>query len=185
MARKSSQLALFAGVALLMVALAGCGAAGAPSAGAPSAGAPSAGASADGSQSSRINVEIHAFEVEPDLATVKAGPVTFFVTNTDVQKHEMLVVPFPDAPSSESGVKAALQPGRDGPLEQVMSRMVYDTSVLRLNEDDLGSLGEVADIEGGTSGEVTLDLAPGTYLLLCNLPVHFQAGMWTKLTVTR
>lgn len=96
----------------------------------------------------------------------------------------MLVVPFPDAAPGEGGVKAATQPAPAGPLEQVMARMVYDKSVLRLNEDALGSLGEVADIEGGQSGEVTLDLAPGTYLLLCNLPVHFQAGMWTKLTVT-
>lgn len=174
MAQKLTRLALSAGVVILMVALAGCGAAGAPAASKPA-----------GPESGRVNVEIHAFEVEPDIATVKAGPITFFVSNTDVQKHEMLVVPFPDAPTSQSDVKAATQSVAAGPLEQVMSRMVYDTSVLRLDEDALGSLGEVADIEGGQSGEVTLDLAPGTYLLLCNLPVHFQAGMWTKLTVTR
>lgn len=34
------------------------------------------------------------------------------------------------------------------------------------------------------SGWVTLDLQPGRYELLCNLPGHYRAGMYTELTVT-
>jgi uncharacterized cupredoxin-like copper-binding protein len=28
-------------------------------------------------------------------------------------------------------------------------------------------------------------LMPGNYQLICNQPNHYQAGMWTKLTVTQ
>ena len=31
---------------------------------------------------------------------------------------------------------------------------------------------------------VTFDMQPGTYLLICNVPGHFAAGMVTPLTVT-
>jgi Sulfocyanin (SoxE) domain len=35
-----------------------------------------------------------------------------------------------------------------------------------------------------TSGKLTLNLKPGPYLLMCNQPGHWHAGMWTKFTVT-
>ncbi|NTU80270.1 MAG: hypothetical protein HGA45_12995 [Chloroflexales bacterium] len=174
MGLKTSRSMQVVGFVILMAALAGCGAGGAPTS-----------KQGTGPQSGVVKVDVHAFEVEPDITTAHAGPVTFHVTNTDVQKHEMLVVPLPDAPADKGNVKAAAHAAPAGPLEEVMSRMVYDPAVLRLNEDHLGSLGEVAEIEGGTSGEVTLDLPAGTYLLLCNLPNHFQSGMWAKFTVTR
>ena len=44
-------------------------------------------------------------------------------------------------------------------------------------------LGEVEEIEPGKTGKVTLDLAPGKYLLLCNIVGHYQLGMKTVLQV--
>ena len=38
-------------------------------------------------------------------------------------------------------------------------------------------------INPGTIGWVTLDLAPGDYELLCNLPGHYAAGMYSVLHV--
>ena len=40
-------------------------------------------------------------------------------------------------------------------------------------------------MQPGATKALTLDLKPGTYLLVCNLPGHYAAGMWTVLTVTR
>lgn len=174
MARRSMRLGQFVGFGLLMMALASCGVGGTPTSKAPVA-------PAEG----QVKVDIRAFQVTPNVSSVHAGPVTFTVTNSDVQQHEMLVVPFPAVSPANGGGKAPAKTRNDGPLEQVMSRMVYDNAVLRLDEKFLGSLGEVANIEGGTGGQVTLDLPAGEYLLLCNLPAHFQSGMWTKLTVTR
>ena len=36
----------------------------------------------------------------------------------------------------------------------------------------------------GASGCMTITLPPGRYELVCNLPGHYAAGMYTQLTVT-
>jgi len=45
-------------------------------------------------------------------------------------------------------------------------------------------LGEVSELDPGASGELGIDLAKGSYILYCNVPGHYMAGMWTILTVT-
>jgi hypothetical protein len=44
--------------------------------------------------------------------------------------------------------------------------------------------GEVSELDPGKSGSVTVALKAGKYLLICNVPGHFGAGMWTEFTVT-
>jgi uncharacterized cupredoxin-like copper-binding protein len=112
---------------------------------------------------SNVNVTLVSFSITPDVTTVPAGKVTFHAKNVDVVSHEMLVVPIANA-------AAALT-------------MPYDKTISRIPEDKISSLGEVPEIAGGTTGEVTLDLAPGTYILFCNLVSHYQSGMHTVLTV--
>jgi uncharacterized cupredoxin-like copper-binding protein len=59
------------------------------------------------------------------------------------------------------------------------------TTLLRLRqkEEAAGHLGEVAELDPGAGGSLTLTLPPGKYVLACNLPGHFDSGMWTVLTV--
>jgi uncharacterized cupredoxin-like copper-binding protein len=118
--------------------------------------------SAGSDGSTVVNVTARSFVITPDTTTIPAGKITFKVTNTDVITHETLVV-------------HAQGTGFDLP---------YDFSISRVIEDQIDKPGEVPDIQGGTSGEVTLDLEPGTYVLMCNLTAHFQAGMHTLITVT-
>jgi len=92
---------------------------------------------------------------------VKAGEVTFKVTNVSKETvHEMIVVPAP----------------ADGALP-------YDQQEAKFDEDKAGALGEVEELEPGKSGELTLNLKPGKYVLSCNVANHFANGMWTMLTV--
>ena len=44
---------------------------------------------------------------------------------------------------------------------------------------------EVDAIQPGQSKEVTVDLKPGTFNVVCNIPGHAEAGMKTTLTVTQ
>jgi len=49
---------------------------------------------------------------------------------------------------------------------------------------DLTLIDEVEDIVPGGTSSLTLDLEPGTYLIICNLPDHYRNGMSAYLTVT-
>jgi uncharacterized cupredoxin-like copper-binding protein len=91
------------------------------------------------------------------------GEVTFKVTNNSKDTvHEMIVVPAP--------AKGKVLPYVDGEK--------------RIDEDAAGHLGEVSELEPGKSGSLTLNLKPGSYLVLCNVPMHYMAGMWQEITVT-
>ena len=43
---------------------------------------------------------------------------------------------------------------------------------------------EVEDIAPGTSASLSLDLEPGTYAVICNLPGHYANGMHTTFAVS-
>jgi len=95
--------------------------------------------------------------------TVKAGETTFEVLNSSEDAiHEMIIVRLKD-------------------LTQVFP---YNANDSRVEEDRLETLGEVSELDPGARGALRLDLKPGSYLLFCNIPGHFMAGMWTIFTVT-
>jgi uncharacterized cupredoxin-like copper-binding protein len=95
-------------------------------------------------------------------SVVPAGEVTFVATNksTDTM-HEMILIKVADA-------------GKQLP---------YVATESRVNEDAAGHLGEVAELDPGKSGSLSMTLDPGTYMLFCNIPGHYMAGMWTTVTV--
>ena len=96
--------------------------------------------------------------------SVKAGRVTIHASNkSQALVHEVIVV---------------LPPSSGAPLP-------YDDKEGRVIEKRIKDLGEVSDLPQGKSGSLTLRLVPGNYLLICNQPNHYKAGMWTKLTVTQ
>jgi uncharacterized cupredoxin-like copper-binding protein len=101
-------------------------------------------------------------------SAVSAGQVSFLVWNGGMMVHELVVLPLP------SGGAGSRTVGADGTV----------------NED--GSLGEASatcaegageGIAPGSIGWVTLDLPAGRYELVCNLPGHYAAGMFTELDV--
>jgi uncharacterized cupredoxin-like copper-binding protein len=100
-----------------------------------------------------------------DLSTakVKAGKVTFNVTNVskNEEEHEFLVA------------RTDLAPGQL-PMTQAGARV---------DESKLTDLKELGDLEPGVSRSLTLNLTPGKYLLFCNEEGHFTAGMYAYLTV--
>jgi uncharacterized cupredoxin-like copper-binding protein len=98
-----------------------------------------------------------------DTATVKAGEITFEVTNSSKEVvHEMIVAPLKDDKTPLAYVKA-------------------DQGV---DEEAAGALGEVSETDPGKSGSLTLHLKPGSYILFCNVAGHYAMGMWAKFTVT-
>jgi uncharacterized cupredoxin-like copper-binding protein len=105
-----------------------------------------------------------------DHATVPHGTVSFLVTNDGSIDHEMVILPL--ANSQAAGTRPVAGDARI---------------------DEAGSLGEASKTGGagagkgivpGASGWVSVTLGPGRYELVCNLPGHYTAGMYTQLTVT-
>ena len=90
------------------------------------------------------------------------GKVTFNVTNlSKTMIHEMLVAPIKD---------------ENTPLPFIAKDNKVD-------EDAAKDLGEVSELDPGKSGSVTFDMKPGKYILYCNVPAHYMAGMWTVIEV--
>ena len=94
--------------------------------------------------------------------SVKAGRVTINASNrSKALVHEVIVV---------------RPPANGAPLP-------YDDNAGRVLEDKIADLGEVSDLPPGKSGSLTVRLKPGNYLLICNQPNHYKAGMSTRLAV--
>ena len=91
-------------------------------------------------------------------STVAAGRVTFTVTNDGKAVHEFVVLRTPIA----AGRLHTSSSGR---------------------ADESGNIGETGDMKVGAVKRLTLNLKPGHYALICNLPGHYKAGMYADLTV--
>lgn len=101
-------------------------------------------------------------------STLPAGPTTFTVVNDGPQLHEMNILKL--APGATASDVLAWQPdlGTPPPFEAV---------------------GGMNGLSQGITGDMTLDLAPGTYVAICNIPdpasgvAHSQLGMIREFTV--
>jgi uncharacterized cupredoxin-like copper-binding protein len=101
--------------------------------------------------------------IRVDQQTVKSGTVTFDVTNWSRSVlHEMLVVS----------------------VDNPTAPLPYDYPQARVPEDQVKVLGEAADLQPNISKTFEVKLTPGSYLLICNLPGHYAAGMAVPLSVT-
>jgi uncharacterized cupredoxin-like copper-binding protein len=171
--------ALLASVAIL---LAGCGAAASPqwtytpitaatagpasSASAAPSATPPADTAAPAPSTAALNgatVTLSEWKVAM-TATVKAGKATFTIANGGTTPHELLVFKSDQAPSAYPTNPAG--------------GIVEDGAGVTLLSD-----GE--NIEPGKTQQRTVVLAAGTYLFVCNIPGHFNQGMFTVVTVTQ
>ena len=59
----------------------------------------------------------------------------------------------------------------------------FDQSRSKVDVESVQTLGSVAEINPNKSASLTLDLAPGKYILYCNIAGHYMAGMWTVIEV--
>jgi uncharacterized cupredoxin-like copper-binding protein len=97
-------------------------------------------------------------------SSAPAGEVTFTVKNSSKDTiHEMIVM-YRQDPSN---------------------LLPFIENENRVDEDKAGDKGEVSELNPGQSGSLTVTLAPGKYVLVCNVPGHYGAGMWAEFEVTK
>jgi uncharacterized cupredoxin-like copper-binding protein len=54
-----------------------------------------------------------------------------------------------------------------------------------VTESRFRKMGEVEDLAQGSTKRLSLKLAPGRYVLICNRPGHYEMGMHTSFVVAR
>jgi uncharacterized cupredoxin-like copper-binding protein len=101
-------------------------------------------------------------------SVVGPGTVWFRVWNAGMMVHELVVLPLPAGGAGTRRVGADSLVSEEGSLGEASS-----------------SCGEGAGdgIARGAASWVSLELAPGQYELICNLPGHYAMGMFTELDV--
>jgi uncharacterized cupredoxin-like copper-binding protein len=100
----------------------------------------------------------------PQDATAKAGSVKISTPNTGQLVHEMVMAKTEVDPSK-------LPTTSDGSVDEAKLESAGQ------------SAGEIADVNPGDTKEGTFKLAPGNYVMFCNVPGHYAAGMYGTITV--
>ena len=110
-----------------------------------------------------IKATLLSDSIQLDTHNVKTGRVTIDVKNAadNNMEHELVV------------------------LKTDLADNALPVSKGTVPEHKLRKVGEVEDIGPGTSKHASFKLAPGHYVLICNKPGHYAAGMHTTLAVTR
>jgi uncharacterized cupredoxin-like copper-binding protein len=101
-----------------------------------------------------VYVQLGDYWAAPAVSSVRAGKVTFKASNVGRVPHELMIERAP--------IKF------DAPM--------------RPNED--AAQGMIDDMAPGRSGQMTMQLRPGTYMLFCNVNGHYAAGQHILFRVT-
>jgi uncharacterized cupredoxin-like copper-binding protein len=128
-----------------------------------SCGQSSAGAGA--ARGTLLRVSEQNFHIGASAATVRAGTVTLRVHNAGPDRHELIVLPL-----HRGEAIGRLPLRRDG--------FTVDEELLQNQEP-----GSITPQQPGHTEDVTVNLAPGRYVLFCNMEGHYMAGMQTELVV--
>ncbi len=108
-----------------------------------------------------VDVSLTEFELTADPTSVPGEQIAFTVTNDGVTIHNFRLVATDLAPDAL-------------PLDS-----------LGVDESQFDEVGGFSGaLQPGDSLVASEDLAPGNYVLFCNVPTHYQLGMFTSFEVT-
>jgi len=119
----------------------------------------SSSSSASGSDTGGVSATEKDFSIDLATSSAPAGSVTFNISNEGPSAHEFVIIKTDDA--------ADALPTKDGEVE----------------EDKLDAVDEQEDIAPSTTATLTTDLEAGSYVIICNVTGHYEAGMHTAFTV--
>jgi uncharacterized cupredoxin-like copper-binding protein len=107
-----------------------------------------------------VTIKMGEYFFKPKNVAVPAGKVAISAPNNGKVEHELVLLKTDVDP-------AKLKTEKDGEVE----------------EDAYSGPGEIPDVEAGETGKTTLNLKRGTYAMICNIPGHYKAGMYGRVTV--
>ncbi|HET8953721.1 MAG TPA: cupredoxin domain-containing protein [Solirubrobacteraceae bacterium] len=104
-----------------------------------------------------LTIRMTEFAFDPNEAVAKAGKVKITAPNEGTVVHELVLLKTDADPGN--------LPKADGKV------------------DESTSVGEIPDVEAGSTKQATFTLEPGKYAMVCALPGHYEGGMYGSLTV--
>ena len=125
-----------------------------------------AGEATTGASGQATVIQMGEFFFKPKNATVKAGKATIEAPNIGKVEHELVLFKTTMSPAK---LPTEANGGVD---EEKMDKIAGET-------------GEIPDVEAGNTKSEEFELTPGKYVMFCNLPGHYAAGMYGTLTVTK
>jgi uncharacterized cupredoxin-like copper-binding protein len=111
---------------------------------------------AGGTRSASVGVTLNEMTISLSATQVPAGKVTFVARNIGATEHEFVV----------------LRKSGSGTLR-----------VAAFKADESAKIGEIGGVPPGSTRRTTLTLKSGRYLVICNVPGHYQLGMRAELVV--
>ena len=99
------------------------------------------------------------YKITVNVPSVKAGKIKLGVRNVANMEHSFEVLK----------------------TDLAHDKLPVDGASAKARED--GKVGDIPSIAAGKSAAVTLDLAAGKYVFICNIAGHYQLGMHTGFTV--
>lgn len=109
-----------------------------------------------------LSVGLTEWSVDLSSNDVEDGAVDLEILNSGLLLHEVIIVET-TVPSDE--------------LETI-------SGVVDLSKLDERLVGELSELSPGDNIRATIDLEPGRYVVFCNMPGHYEAGMHGVLTVS-
>ena len=107
----------------------------------------------------QIRADLREHTITLTSPEVRAGEVVFIVRNRGGQAHDLIVIK----------------------TDRAADALPIVGQTQKANEE--GRVGGVELLAPGKSANLRLTLEPGHYVLICNVPTHYQLGMRTELTV--
>lgn len=147
-------------IAILSTVTMGCAADAPDAAGSAAAEATAGGSTANDGKFISGTLQEWKVSVSPNTAT--AGEVKFTMSNNGTIGHEFLVV------------KTDILDGK----------ITLDGDHFAEPSPGLEVIDEIGEFKPGTTELLVLNLKPGNYQLVCNLPGHYAAGMHTSFVVS-
>ena len=120
----------------------------------------SSSSSGGGSTSGGVSATEKDFSITLSSSTGTAGSTTFNISNEGPSTHEFVIIKTNDAPDA--------LPVTNGSVD----------------ESGLTIVDENEAVAPGTTPALTTNLDAGSYVIICNVPGHYQAGMHTAFTVS-
>lgn len=109
-----------------------------------------------------VNATLKEWSLSLDRSSAPSGSVTFSATNSGTVDHEFVVFKTDLAPDALP-----------------LSGSSVDEAASGVAKKD-----EIAEFSPGTTKTLALNLDPGKYVLICNVPGHYQQGLHAAFTVT-